>query len=261
MGGPGQLPGARARPTAAPPPPRRRPAAAPSPPHRRPAASPPPRPRAAQVGPEQLRRQQRELLSAQELEYARSAGGGAVERARTVSRALLRSTLARYLLEAPQSLQFQLNPHGKPGLAHPGSLGRRLQFNMTHTQSVVGEGAGALPGAGWPLPARPPALEGGPAASLAPLLPADPAAGRLPPSRVRRGAGPRCGAGCGAAGQAAAGCAQAHAAQVAACRCRLQLQLQLQLSVSRALPAAGKQLALAAAAAAVPARRRGEHTP
>jgi 4'-phosphopantetheinyl transferase len=92
-----------------------------------------------QVGPEHLQRQQRELLTQQELDYVHSAGDTAVRRARTVSRALLRSTLARYLGEPPQSLRFAANPHGKPELVHPSSLGQRLQFNITHTESIVGE--------------------------------------------------------------------------------------------------------------------------
>ena len=95
--------------------------------------------RLLQVEAQQVAQHYQELLTPAEREYAHSAGDPRVRKARTVSRALLRSTLSRYLGgTAPGSLQFALNAHGKPSLAQPSGLGQQLQFNVTHTESIVG---------------------------------------------------------------------------------------------------------------------------
>jgi hypothetical protein len=101
--------------------------------------------RMLQVTPELLQQHHTELLTSEEVEHVYSTSDAAVQKARTVSRALLRSTLSKYLQGShPQSLTFALNAHGKPRLMHPSNLGQHIQFNITHTESIVGEQHGAV---------------------------------------------------------------------------------------------------------------------
>lgn len=98
-----------------------------------------------QVPPELLQQHHTELLTKEEVEYVYSTSDAAVQKCRTVSRALLRSTLSKYLQGShPQSLTFALNAHGKPSLTHPSNMGQQIQFNITHTESIVGEQHDAL---------------------------------------------------------------------------------------------------------------------
>lgn len=73
-------------------------------------------------------------LSAQDWKHLESARDERTRRERLVSRAALRSVLERYV---PGGLTEALarDPHGKPCLATSGSS---LQFNLTHTSSLVG---------------------------------------------------------------------------------------------------------------------------
>jgi len=50
-----------------------------------------------------------------------------------VSRALVRTTLARYLGEEPSSFRYRLGPHGRPSLDPP----RTLDFNATNHPELV----------------------------------------------------------------------------------------------------------------------------
>lgn len=53
-----------------------------------------------------------------------------------VAHGLLRMLLGRYLREAPQTLRFLDNPHGKPALEPSGDQAG-LRFNLSHSQGLV----------------------------------------------------------------------------------------------------------------------------
>lgn len=55
-----------------------------------------------------------------------------------LSRALVRTTLSRYLPVAPQQWVFSANAYGKPGIANP--IGRDLTFNLSHTEGLLALG-------------------------------------------------------------------------------------------------------------------------
>jgi len=55
-----------------------------------------------------------------------------------VTRALVRTTLARYLDARPEELTFSANAFGKPALAtFPGGAAGRLEFNISHTNCLT----------------------------------------------------------------------------------------------------------------------------
>lgn len=53
-----------------------------------------------------------------------------------VARALLRTTLARYVRVAPEDWTFGVNAHGRPHVEGP-PAGRGLHFNLSHTDGLV----------------------------------------------------------------------------------------------------------------------------
>lgn len=53
-----------------------------------------------------------------------------------VTRALVRSTLSRYVDVAPKDWRFSRNAHGKPDIL-PGLTERPLRFNLSHTDGLV----------------------------------------------------------------------------------------------------------------------------
>ena len=54
-----------------------------------------------------------------------------------VTRALVRTVLARYAAVAPDRLQFEPNAYGRPELAPGRYAGRRISFNVSHTAELV----------------------------------------------------------------------------------------------------------------------------
>lgn len=82
------------------------------------------------------------LLSAEELAECHSTQEAPVVRERLLARALVRSVLAQYAAggPAPGALRFERGVAGKPALLWPRhtASGSRLQFNLTHTGSLIG---------------------------------------------------------------------------------------------------------------------------
>ena len=54
-----------------------------------------------------------------------------------VSRALLRTTLSRYVDAPAQLWTFTTNPYGKPAIANDDPCARRLSFSLSHTTGLV----------------------------------------------------------------------------------------------------------------------------
>jgi len=115
--------------------------------------APPPSP---QVDDALLRRYAA-LLTPKELAAADEAGDPSVRKQRVLARALQRCTLARYLPGAdPGGLAFGSNGNGKPFLVEGGGGGNgsssssssrsRLEFNMSHTSSLLGALSFVVPG-------------------------------------------------------------------------------------------------------------------
>ena len=73
------------------------------------------------------------LLSDEERERVARFRFARNQRDSTVSRALVRTTLARYLGDAPSSFRYRLGPHGRPFLDPP----RALEFNATNHPELV----------------------------------------------------------------------------------------------------------------------------
>ena len=73
------------------------------------------------------------LLSDEERERAARFHFERNQREATVSRALVRTTLARYLGDEPSSFRYRLGPHGRPSLDPP----RALDFNATNHPELV----------------------------------------------------------------------------------------------------------------------------
>ncbi len=53
-----------------------------------------------------------------------------------VTRALVRTTLSRYVDVAPQAWRFETNEYGRPAIASPREAGE-LKFNLSHTRGMV----------------------------------------------------------------------------------------------------------------------------
>lgn len=53
-----------------------------------------------------------------------------------VARALVRTTLSRYLAARPQDWQFAANSYGRPEISQPTTAGR-LRFNLSHTRGLA----------------------------------------------------------------------------------------------------------------------------
>jgi phosphopantetheinyl transferase len=111
---------------------------------------PPPQKNITQVDDALLQRYTA-LLSPRELAAADEARDPATRKQRVLARALARCTLARYLPGGadPARLEFDTNGNGKPHLvdgSSGGSSGRRskLEFNLSHTSSLLGESGGGL---------------------------------------------------------------------------------------------------------------------
>lgn len=54
-----------------------------------------------------------------------------------VTRALVRSSLSRYLPIAPAEWMFESDVHGKPHIANPGARAQELSFNVSHTHGLI----------------------------------------------------------------------------------------------------------------------------
>lgn len=54
-----------------------------------------------------------------------------------ITRALLRCTLSRYMAVEPTAWRFELSDHGRPRIASVHALPVRLDFNISHTRSLV----------------------------------------------------------------------------------------------------------------------------
>jgi 4'-phosphopantetheinyl transferase len=72
------------------------------------------------------------LLSAEEGKRAAALRSAEHRRRFEAAHAWLRAVLGRYLIIEPQSVQFELGRHGKPGLAAP-----PLRFNLSHSGQVA----------------------------------------------------------------------------------------------------------------------------
>ena len=72
------------------------------------------------------------LLSFDEIKRARRFKTTSHQEAFISARGVLRLILSRYMGVAPDTLKFQLGPHGKPFLAFPTTPGYR--FNVSHSQ-------------------------------------------------------------------------------------------------------------------------------
>jgi hypothetical protein len=88
------------------------------------------------------------MLTPEELSACQGSASPEAAKERILARAFVRSVLAQYASGGPlpEQLVFDRNRHGKPSLAWPGhtALGQRLQFNLTHTASLIGELAGHM---------------------------------------------------------------------------------------------------------------------
>ncbi len=54
-----------------------------------------------------------------------------------VTRALARTVLSRYAAIEPEAWSFSSNGYGKPAIANPDSNARHINFNISHTKSLV----------------------------------------------------------------------------------------------------------------------------
>jgi 4'-phosphopantetheinyl transferase len=79
----------------------------------------------------------RELLTGEERDQEQRFHFQDDRRRFLVARALLRTTLARYVDVQARDWRFQPNAHGKPGVVHSDPLVRRLQFNLSHTGGLI----------------------------------------------------------------------------------------------------------------------------
>lgn len=77
----------------------------------------------------------RTLLSADELARVERYRADRARLEYLTGRALTRTVLSQYAAVAPQDWAFSYNPHGKPSVAASG--GRRLEFNLSHTEGVL----------------------------------------------------------------------------------------------------------------------------
>ncbi|RZL03956.1 MAG: 4'-phosphopantetheinyl transferase superfamily protein [Rubrivivax sp.] len=79
----------------------------------------------------------RGLLTADELAQARRFHFEADQRRHLVTRALLRCTLSRYAGLDPRAWRFEVNAHGRPRIAAAHGLAEPLDFNISHTKSLI----------------------------------------------------------------------------------------------------------------------------
>jgi 4'-phosphopantetheinyl transferase len=54
-----------------------------------------------------------------------------------ITRAVLRTTLSRYVGIRAKDWRFDVNAYGKPSVTHAAPLIRRLQFNLSHTRGLI----------------------------------------------------------------------------------------------------------------------------
>ncbi|KAM7526041.1 hypothetical protein LguiA_015943 [Lonicera macranthoides] len=107
----------------------------------------------SEVKSESLLNQYLELLSPCEKENVLSLREGKLRKGALLARALVRTTIARYLINSqvtPRSLKFKKNIHGKPEVEwqHDDDLQPvPLHFNISHTSSLVACGVTA----GYPI--------------------------------------------------------------------------------------------------------------
>jgi 4'-phosphopantetheinyl transferase len=76
-----------------------------------------------------------QLLSADEADRAQRYSHPEARRQFVVGRALLRTAIAHYTGDDPQSLEFSYHCRGKPALRRPS--GTALEFNLSHTRGLV----------------------------------------------------------------------------------------------------------------------------
>ena len=77
----------------------------------------------------------RRLLSPEEKTQLQEIGSARVRHQYLVTRALVRSTLSRYVAVAPEDWVFEIRAGGRPEIAEPSGTG--LRFNVSHTRGVV----------------------------------------------------------------------------------------------------------------------------
>ncbi len=77
----------------------------------------------------------RQLLSPAEIERLGEIGSARVRHEYLVTRALVRTTLSRYLAVRPEDWEFEASGGGRPEIALPSAS--RLRFNLSHTRGVV----------------------------------------------------------------------------------------------------------------------------
>ncbi|MGB3565158.1 MAG: 4'-phosphopantetheinyl transferase superfamily protein [Thermoanaerobaculia bacterium] len=82
-----------------------------------------------------IREEYRQLLSAPEIERLGEIGSVRVRHEYLVTRALVRTTLSRYVSVRPEVWEFETSAGGRPEIAVPGASG--LRFNLSHTRGVV----------------------------------------------------------------------------------------------------------------------------
>ncbi|AIY41036.1 4'-phosphopantetheinyl transferase [Collimonas arenae] len=79
----------------------------------------------------------RQLLSAEEQRRAQRFLRERDRHRYLVTRALVRTVLARFSGRAPESLRFKENRHGKPSLCAIDSCQRALSFNLSHCDDMI----------------------------------------------------------------------------------------------------------------------------
>jgi 4'-phosphopantetheinyl transferase len=77
----------------------------------------------------------RQLLSPAEIERLGEIGSARVRHQYLVTRALVRTTLSRYVAVRPEDWVFEISGGGRPEIASPSASG--LRFNLSHTRGVV----------------------------------------------------------------------------------------------------------------------------
>lgn len=77
----------------------------------------------------------RQLLSSAEVERLAEIGLERVRNEYLVTRALVRTTLSRYMAVRPEDWEFETSAGGRPEIARPSGTG--LRFNLSHTRGVV----------------------------------------------------------------------------------------------------------------------------
>jgi 4'-phosphopantetheinyl transferase len=77
----------------------------------------------------------RQLLSPAEIERLGEIGSSRVRHQYLVTRALVRTTLSRYVAVRPEDWVFETSAGGRPEIASPSASG--LRFNLSHTRGVV----------------------------------------------------------------------------------------------------------------------------